>query len=183
MVLDLARSALENWTIKDAPSLRNQVTSILDYLDGQQSYAVDTPGVPLLIDQKLIYYPLIDRTTSISPGSYFKTIQEDLRRLELEPGITQEMTNIATQVDSSLAGVESILQGQVMFNAQRLFKMNYPQLLQASTRNMLMDLIKEAGEAYNGQVDPSTTQTQGRIVWIVDQIQLLATFDVKQLSS
>jgi serine/threonine protein kinase len=182
-VLALARSALENWTNKNASSLREQVISILDYLDGQQSYLSDTPGAHLLVDQKLIYYPLIDRTTTTSPGSYFKTIQENLRHIELEPDITQEMTNLATQVNSSLASVQNILQGQVLINAQKLFKMNDVQLLQAPTKNILTDLINEAGDAYNGQVDPSTKQIQGRVVWIVDEILLLATFDVKQFSS
>ncbi len=181
-VWDLARTASDNWGNKDVNSLRNQVISILDYLDGT-SVSLDAPGASLLVDAKLIQLPLLDRTVNQNPGSYFKMLDDKLSHLKLESDVTAEMTNLANQAISALPGVQNNWLGPVLKDAQQLMKMNDAQLLQASTKDILTDIVNRAGYAYNGRADSSTNSMQGGAAWINEKIQGLATFEVKTYTS
>ena len=64
-------------------------------------------------------------------------------------------------------------------DAKQLLSMSNTQLLQTSSLSILDDLATQAQDAYTGQFDPSTGQSNGGALWIYGNLQRLATFDVR----
>jgi len=82
-----------------------------------------------------------------------------------------------TEHYSGLDTVKRLLT-QVYQDARQLVHMSYTQLLQSSTLALLDDIAAQARAAYTGQLPISTGASSGNAIWIYNNLQRLATFDV-----
>ena len=67
---------------------------------------------------------------------------------------------------------------QLRQDALQLVHMSDQQLAQPSAQALVGDMALQARDAYSGQPDPVTGNTQGGVVWIYNNVQRLATFEV-----
>jgi hypothetical protein len=182
-----ARDALHN---KDAATIRGQVIRLLDYLDGQAFARTDLPpGTPLLADARASQVALLGPTPQnpdapgysysgeVPPG-YVYLISEHMAGAIQSPQTTPDQRRLAVQINAALDG-EIRLFGQVRLDAGQLLNMDRSQLLQAPALVLLNDLATQAQYAYTGQPDPSTSQAGGGALWIYDNLQRLAAFEVR----
>ncbi len=188
-VLELANSAGNDWHNKDTSSLHAQLIRILDYIDGASNVQTDVPrGTPLLTDPSISQVALLGPTPVISqpPGSlyinkalpgYAYLVGIYTNGVIAAPQATQEQHQLVTQINTGLSKLKSALE-QIHSDAVRLVHLNSSQLLQSSSLTTLNDLTIQAQNAYVGELDPSTGQLEGGVLWIYGNLQRLATFVV-----
>jgi serine/threonine protein kinase len=178
-LLTLASSARDAWNNRDMHTLRNQLITMLDYIDGPTFIQNDVPtGTPFLVNPQFVQAPMLDFGQNQSPPGYISRLDNQLNFLSGSPGITPAINTIANQVRNDLPTVENQL-GQVYKDAELLMRMNDNQLRQASVYTTVNDMAIVANSAYN-EMNPSTNEPQGGALWIHTQVQNLATFQIKK---
>lgn len=95
------------------------------------------------------------------------------------PQTTPDQRKLAVQITTRLDGEKPLFE-QVRQDAKQLLNMSDSQLLGARALTILNDLATQAQNAYTGQLDPSTGQSDGGALWIYGNLQRLATFDIRQ---
>ena len=190
----LANSARDAWRSKDVATMRDQVIRILDALDGASFVHTDVaPGTPLLADARMVQVALLGPVPTnpdppgyaygdeVSPG-YVYLISEHMAGAIQSPQTTPEQRKLAVQINSRLDEEKGRFE-QVQQDAKQVLRMSDMQLLGAQALTILNDLATQAQNAYSGQLDPSTGQSEGGALWIYDNLQRLAAFDVRQYSA
>lgn len=95
------------------------------------------------------------------------------------PQTTPDQRKLAVQITTRLDGEKPLFE-QVRQDAKQLLNMSDSQLLGARALTILNDLATQAQNAYTGQLDRSTGQSDGGALWIYGNLQRLATFDFRQ---
>jgi hypothetical protein len=67
---------------------------------------------------------------------------------------------------------------QIYQDAKQLAPLTDAQLLQPPNLTLLDDLTTQAQYAYTGRPNPSVGTSQGGVLWIYNNLQRLASFDV-----
>jgi eukaryotic-like serine/threonine-protein kinase len=178
-VFQWALSARDDWNAQRYYSLRTEAISMLDYLDGSANVAADTqPGTPILANNRIAQVGLLEFDPAHqNPPGYLYHIELHLNGVLQSPGSTQYQRTQATQITTTLGHVKTALE-QVRHDATQLAAMDNAQLAQPSTLSLLNDMVIAATNAYQGQANPSTNQTQNGMSQLYVQIQKLAMFSV-----
>lgn len=189
-VMQLANSARDDWNGKDLNGTRNQVVRLLDFVDGASFVQADVAaGTPLLADPRLTQVALLGPTphnpdpagygyqNEASPG-YVYLLSEHMSGAIQSLQATASQRKLAIQINRGLDEGKRVLE-QIEQDARQLVHMNQAQLGQASNLSILDDLATQAQDAYAGQLDPSTGQSTNGALWIYQNIQRLATFDIR----
>lgn len=186
----LANDARDDWHRNDAQSIHNQAVRILDYLDGVSYVHTDVPpGTPLLADPRNAQVALLGPTPNNpdppgygyngeSPPGYVYLIGIHMDGAIQSPQTTPDQRKLAIQINTGLDNVKRLLEA-VLRDAKQLSGMTSIQLLQPSSLSILDDLVNQAQNAYTGQLNPSTGQSEGGAIWIYGNLQRLANFDIK----
>ena len=189
-VLEWSSAARDDW--QNSPDLLNrQIIRILDYADGARIVQQDAPaaGPTPLADQHDSQVGLLGQPQSpndppgysfaneITPG-YVYLISSHLEGAVLSPDATQSQRDLASQIQVALNREKGYL-SQVRQDAKQLVVMDATQLGQPAALALLDDLVTQAQFAYSGEPDPQTGLTQGGAIWICNNIQRLASFDLK----
>jgi len=186
-----ANSARDAWHSKDVATMRNQVIHILDAIDGASFVYTDvTPGTPLLADARTVQVALLGPAPTnpdppgytygdeVSPG-YVYLISEHMAGAIQSPQTTPDQRKLAVQINSRLDEEKGLFE-QAQHDAKQVLRMSDTQILEAQALTLLDDLATQAQNAYSGQLDPSTGQSEGGALWIYGNLQRLAVFDVRQ---
>lgn len=187
-VLDMSNSAREAWQAKDMKTTRTQLISLLDVLDGKDLVRSELPGVPLLADPHSDQIPLLGLKPKNAdppgysygddvPPGYVYLISLHLSGALLSPEATPDQRVKATQINAALNTVDHWL-GQAHDDAKQLVLLTPTQLAQPSSLALLNDLATQTRAAYAGQVNTSTDQSQGGVIWISSNVQHLIDFAV-----
>ena len=188
-VSNLANSLADEWHQQDAPAIHDQIIRILDYLDGASFVHTDVPdGTPLLVDAQAVQVALLGPAPqdadppgyvfqNEAPPGYLYLIENHMNGAILTPQTTQEQRQLALQINGELDKVRSAA-SQVSQDARQLVKLTDTQLLQVSSLALLDDLAAQAQYAYTGRPNPAAGATQGGALWLYDNLQRLATFEV-----
>jgi len=192
-VASLASTLGEDWHNGSARTIREQIIRILDYLDGNAVIKTDLPAsTPWLADVRIAQVPLLGPAPkeadppgyvfqNETPPGYVYLIQTHLNGAVLSPQATPAQHQLAIQINGAIDDARQSLTS-VYQDAKRLFSMTDAQLLQSSALAVIDDLATQAQYAYTGQPNPSTGVTQGGSLWIYNNFQRLATFDVEPYS-
>jgi predicted lipoprotein len=95
------------------------------------------------------------------------------------PLTTPDQRKLAVQINTRLDNEKRMFE-QIQQDAKRLLQMSYTQMLGTQALTILNDLATQAQNAYNGQLDPTTGQSDGGSLWIYGNLQRLASFDIRQ---
>ncbi len=95
------------------------------------------------------------------------------------PQTTNDQRTLAKEINTRLDEEKGLFE-QAQRDAKQLLHMNDAQLLSSQALTLLDDLAAQAQNAYSGQLDPSTGQSQDGALWIYGNLQRLAAFDVRQ---
>lgn len=186
----LANDARDDWHRNDAQSIYNEAVRILDYLDGVSYVHTDVPpGTPLLADSRNAQVALLGPTPNNpdppgygyndeSPPGYVYLIGIHMDGAIQSPQTTPDQRKLAIQINAGLDNVKRLLES-VLRDAKQLSSMTSVQLLQPSSLAILDDLVNQAQNAYTGQLNPATGQSEGGAIWIYGNLQRLANFDLK----
>ncbi len=189
IVADLTNSLAEDWQRKDTSAIHSQIVRILDYLDGAPFIGADVPArTPFLADPHIAQISLLGPAPQSqdppgyvyqdeAPPGYIYLVQAHLNGAILSPQTTASQHELARQINSGIDGVRTSLL-QAYQDARRLVGLNGTQLQQASALTVLDDLATQMQNAYTGQTNPATGSSQGGALWLYDNLQRLATFDV-----
>jgi serine/threonine protein kinase len=184
-VLQSVTSAKAAWSAQDATSLHMQVVRVLDYLEGTTLVKKDLPKEPLQVDNPiLVQVPLItpaqyQNGNFGSPVDYLTAIDHRLLNIKESPDASVEMVQLASQIRDAVGNVTTLLE-KVYEDAKQLVNLTNAELLLPSSLHILEDMQSQANYAYHGQLGQSATEG---VVWIYNNAQRLATFDVKACSS
>jgi len=189
-LLEAASGAREAWRSGKSSAVRDQVISVLDYLDGASFVQTELPrGTPLLGDAHAVQVALLgpSPTNPDAPGyvyggevppGYVYLISEHMGGAIESSQTTADQRALAVEINRGLDEEKGVLE-QVHQDAKQLLKMDGAHLLQPAGLAILNDLAAQAQEAYTGQVNPSTGQPVGGALWTYDKLQRLAAFDVR----
>lgn len=182
-IWEWASSARDSWRkTSDVDFFRRQAIRILDYLDGRYYITRDVPhGTPLLADPTKSIIALLQISKKGS-DSYMKRITDALNRLSTAPQVSQTVSENAKQIVGELANVGQWLM-QVRLDALHVIKMSDQQLVQDASAAILDDMQTQAGNAFIGEIDPSSGKVQNGSVQIYNEIQNLATFSITPYQS
>jgi hypothetical protein len=166
--------------VPQSPDLMHRLfIRILDYLDGTSSVQQDLPAhTPFLADQLGGHFGLLTLDANASPAGYLQEIAMHLEGMVSCPGATDSERTLAGKLDTALSQTRNSL-NQARQDSIKLVNTPEDQLQSPESTDLLDDLVLQANNAYIGLYDPQTgNRTQG-ITWITDQLQYLATFEVK----
>lgn len=164
---------------KDPASIRHLLISILDYLDGAPYVQNDVPpGTSLMADPTLSQVPIIDVEQSQVTTSYLERISNMLSSLVYSFGVTQQTIALANQINSALSNYVHKWLDQTRQDAKQLVSMSDTQLLQPSSKSLMIDMQTQVNYAFDGHIDLATGQEQEGITQLSADIQRLATFDI-----
>jgi hypothetical protein len=93
------------------------------------------------------------------------------------PGASAQATALTTQLNKAVSDMKTALE-RVRQDAVQLVHMSDAQLQQPAAFAIAGDMAFQARYAYAGQTDPITGNDQGGAIWIYNNVQRLATFDV-----
>jgi eukaryotic-like serine/threonine-protein kinase len=188
-ISDLANTLAADWNKKDTVAIHEQIVRMLDYLDGVSFVNKDVPpGTPLLANKQDTQVALLGPAPqdgdppgyvyqNEAPPGYVYLIQAHMNGAILSPQTTTEQRQLAIQINGGIDSVRHLL-AQVYQDAKQLVGLTGAQLLQPSALTLLDDIATQAQYAYTGRPNPSTGIAQGGVLWIYDNLQRLATFDV-----
>ncbi|HEY0755832.1 MAG TPA: serine/threonine-protein kinase [Ktedonobacteraceae bacterium] len=178
-----------SWRNKDASTIHNQVVRILDYLDGSSYINADVPQkTPFLADAQLAHIALLGPAPheayapgyvyqSEPPPGYVYLVQTHLNGALLSPQTTADQHQLAIAINANLDNVRRALV-QMYQDVRQLVNMPDAQLLQAPALSLLDDMVTQAQYASTGQPNPITGTSQGGALWIYNNLQRLATFNL-----
>lgn len=183
-IMQYSGSAKDCYQSGQTNCLRKNVIRILDYLDGSKYVQMDVPaGTPNLIDPRLDSVAVLESDPqNQNPPGYLYHINKHLQGILQAPGATADQRQVAAQIDTALNQVTSWLQ-KVRTDAKTLMNMSDSQLLTQQSLSILNDMDTQAGNAYSGQLNPETNQTQGGVLQIHHNLERLATFNVTTYTS
>jgi len=193
-ISELANTARDAWHSHDALTIHDQVIRILDYLDGTAFVHNDVPGdTPLLADPRTVQVALLGPvpqnpdtpgytySNEAAPG-YVYLISDHMEGAIQSPQTTPEQRKLAISINAGLDDVRHLFE-QVEQECKQLLSMNNVQLFQTSSLSILNDVATQLQDAYTGQLDPATGQSNGGALWIYGNLQRLATFDVRPFAA
>ena len=186
-ILEWANTAKGTGQQQDPTLLRHAFIRILDYLDGTQYVAGDVPpGTPIDVDPpQIARVPLLSLASdpaNQNPPGYIHHIEKHLQGLTESPDATDVEQTLASKIDNALDKINALLQ-QVRQDAKQLVNMSNTQLASAQAISIMSDFVKQANDAFVGQLDPATGTRQGGATWIHDVMPQLATLNVKAFTS
>jgi hypothetical protein len=179
-------------------AVRGLLTNILYYLDGEcapadlQGAPAGTPLTPgnatiaqiarfSLINpclQEQQEQPnLLKQAFRTTPHDYIDHTLFHLTGVIVSPGANAQATALATQLNKAVADMKTALE-RARKDAVQLVNMSDAQLQQPAALALAGDMALQARYAYAGQTDPVTGSSQEGVIWIYNNIQRLATFDV-----
>jgi len=179
-------------------AVRGLLTNILYYLDGEctpadlQGAPAGTPLTPgnatiALIARFALINPclqeqqeqpnLLKQAFRTTPHDYIDHTLFHLTGVIVSPGANAQATALATQLNKAVADLKTALE-RVRQDAVQLVNMSDAQLQQPAALALAGDMALQARYAYAGQTDPVTGSSQEGVIWIYNNIQRLATFDV-----
>lgn len=207
----LLRNAEEllRWSVEakdrflNTSAVRVLLTDILYYLDGECAPADlkgVPPGTPTTLQNATLAH--IARFALINPclqeqqeqvdilKHVFRSTPHDfvdhllfhLNGVVQSPGTLYDLNTLTTQLNSAVTNMKKNLE-QVRQDALQLAHMTDQQLAQPSALALVGDMALQARYAYAGQPDPVTGNTQEGAVWVYNNVQRLATFEVTPYSS
>jgi eukaryotic-like serine/threonine-protein kinase len=188
-VSDLTINLAGDWQKQDASTIHNQIIRTLDYLDGTSFIGSDVPtGTPFLADSHIAQVALLGPKPqdleapgyvyqNQPPPGYVYLIQTHLNGAILSPQATPAQHQLAVQISTNIDSTRQELT-QIYQDAKQLLPLSNAQLLQPSSLALLDQMATQAQDAYTGQSSPSTGDAQGGALWIYNNLQRLATFNV-----
>ena len=177
-VFEWAGNAKDDWQMGEAPLLRMQIVSILDYLDGLSYVQHDAPGQEVSVSTRIAQIPLLQLQPDLIHPAYLAHIGRHLLAMRKAPGISEEKSKLVDRIIASLNQVAVWLK-MVHDDAKQLVTLNNRDLLQPSSLVILNRLAQEALFAFVGRMDLSTNQVQKGVAQISLDIQQLSSFEVK----
>lgn len=179
---------------------RTLLTNILYYLDGECTQQTDLQGVPpgtpttpenatiAHIAHFALLNPCVQEEQEQAdalkkvfvhiPHNYVDHMLFHMAGVTLSPGAPPALRALAVQINTAVSNMRKWLT-QLHTDALILIHMSDTDLAHLSGRDLLGDLELQARYAYAGSMDPSTGNFQGGAVWIFDNVQRLATLDVR----
>ncbi|HZR39691.1 MAG TPA: serine/threonine-protein kinase [Ktedonobacteraceae bacterium] len=189
-ISDLANGLADDWQKKDTHTIRDQVIRILDYLDSSPAVKADVPsGTPVLANTQVALLGPVPQNADPpgyvyqdeSPPGYTYLIQLHMNGAILSPQTTSQQHQTAIQINGGLDNVRNLLT-HVYQDARQLVRMTNDEILQPAALTLLDDMATQAQYAYTGQSNPSTGTSQGGAIWIYNNLQRLASFEVTPYS-
>ncbi len=179
-VQQLAGSAKDYWTSGNADLLRDQLISILDYLDSAAYVGRDVLSAnPVIVDQRLVKVALLELDPNQAPPGYLQQIASELSAVISAPGATTDQRNLVSQINTDLGNVTQWL-SRVRNDAKQLVNLPGAQLLSQNSLSTLNDMALQARSAYMGQPASSTNNAQDGVTQIYSHLASLASFDITQ---
>src|SRR5205823_5001326 len=179
------------------------LTNILYYLDGECTPA-DLQGAPAgtpltpgnatlaqiarfslinpCLQEQQEQANILQQVFRATPHDYVDHTLFHLTGVVQSPGITHDLSVLATQLNRAVSDLKSVLE-RVRQDALQLVHLTDAQLQQSAAFALVGDMALQARYAYAGQTDPITGTSQEGVLWIYNNIQRLATFDVAPYSS
>ncbi|HLX58520.1 MAG TPA: hypothetical protein VKR83_16000, partial [Ktedonobacteraceae bacterium] len=181
-----AREAVDH---NAAVDIRHKLINILFMLDGPlclqqdvQKASSAAPGSDNTPDDgslnKIAAIPLLDCALTPAQPGYLMHIHNHLNAIVQSPGVLADQATLATQVSTQLNNINALLV-QLHGDAQQLVAMNDTQLTQTSGLALRTEIDALATRILSGGNDPTTGAPESGVAQISDQIQHLATFDIK----
>src|SRR5207237_10362051 len=148
------------------------------------------PGPPLLADARMVQIALLGPVPTnpdppgytygneVSPG-YVYLISEHMAGAIQSPQTTPDQRKLAVQINARLDEEKGLFE-QVQQDAKQVLSLSDTQMLGTRALTILDDLATQAQNAYSGQLNPSTGQSEGGALWIYGNLQRLTAFDVRQ---
>lgn len=180
-VFEWANAARDDWSGNNTDLLRQQIDQIVEYLDGQVSAWKDLPtNTPWLVDPHAGRPGIIDVAGGPEvPLSYVSHIRLHLAGLDNAPGRTDAQKQLASQIDTALMHIQSLLQS-ARNDAVQLAQMSNTQLRNQSALTLLNDLQIATSNAYVG-IDSASESTPG-VVWVHNTLERLTSMNIIQVS-
>jgi hypothetical protein len=189
-VWEWSNAARDYW--RNSPDLlHREIVRVLDYIDGEAYVQQDAPAVgpTLLVDPHDAQIALLGPHPGEAeppgytfdgevPPGYIYLVPNHLSGTVFSPDATPDQRALAAQIHIESDKVQGILE-KIHQDAKQLVVMDTTQLAQPSTLTLLDDLVTQTQLANNGQTDPMTGQSKGGVLWICNNIQRMATFDLK----
>lgn len=166
-------------------AVRQDVTSILYYLDGANYVQQDLPTtIPPFTptDARLSSIGLLQLHAEQDPPGYLSHVTLHLNGLSSSPGTTPSLQERVTQIISAINTANAWLQ-QIHQDARQLATMTDEQLQQPQASALLNDMATNANNALFGKEDATTGNTQEGVEWIMQSIESLATMEITQYSA
>jgi hypothetical protein len=180
-ILEWSSAARDDWAggQTSLALMRRQIDRVLDYLDGAAFVWRDVPpDTPLLVDPKAGRIGLLEFDQGQNPPGYLAHIDFHLVGYSHSPGVTADQQRLATRIDAMLIAVTALL-WKIHGDATLLAKMSDTALLAPQALSLLNDMDTHANDAFVGQPDPATSSVQGGVTQIHDELQRLATMQVR----
>jgi len=117
-----------------------------------------------------------------TPHDYVDHTLFHLTGVVQSPGTAPDLSALATQLNRAVSALKNALE-RVRQDAQQLVHMSNGQLHQSAAFALVGDMALQARYAYAGQIDPITGNSQEGAIWVYNNVQRLATFDVTPYSS
>jgi hypothetical protein len=183
---------------RNTAAVRALLSNILYYLDGECAPAdlqgapegtPLTPGNATLaqiarfslinpcLQEQQEQADVLKQVFRATPHDYVDHTLFHLTGVVQSPGTTPDLSALATQLTRAVSDLKTVLE-RVRQDAQQLVHLTDEQLHQPAAFALVGDMALEARYAYAGQTDPITGNNQGGALWIYNNVQRLATFDV-----
>ena len=183
-------------------AVRALLVNILYYLDGECTPA-DLQGVPAgtpttlqnatmahiarfalvnpCLQEQQEQAENIEYVFGNTPHDFIDHLLFHLNGVVKSPGTLGDLNTLTSQLNTAITNVKQSLM-QLRQDALQLVHMSDQQLAQPSAQALVGDMALQARYAYSGQPDPVTGNTQGGAIWVYNNIQRLATFEVTPYS-
>jgi hypothetical protein len=184
-------------------AVRDLLVDILYYLDGECAPA-DLKGVPAgtpttiqnttiahiarfalvnpCIQEQQEQADILKQVFRRTPHDFVDHLLFHLNGVVQSPGTLSDLNALTIQINTAVTNVKTNLE-QVRQDALQLVHMTDQQMAQLSAQAILGDMALQARYAYAGQPDSVTGNTQGGAIWVYNNVQRLATFEVMPYSS
>ncbi|GHO98330.1 hypothetical protein KSF_083780 [Reticulibacter mediterranei] len=192
-VLEWSTAARDDW--RRNPDLQHrQFIRILDFLEGNAFVRADEPQAwPVVsVDPHDSQIGLVGPAPDgkdppgytfddePAPG-YVYLISSHLAGAVLSPDATAEQRALAARIHTAIDQTRMWLE-KAHQDTKQLVNMNKDQLTQPHALALLDDLVTQAQQAYAGQTDPISGQQISGAIWICNNIQRMANFELKPFS-
>jgi eukaryotic-like serine/threonine-protein kinase len=117
-----------------------------------------------------------------TPHDFVDHLLFHLNGVVQSPGTLHDLNTLTAQVSTAVSNVKKSL-AQMHQDALQLVHMSNQQLAQPSALALASDMALQARYAYAGQTDPITGNAQQGAIWVYNNVQRLATFEVTPYSS
>ena len=168
--------------------MRNQLITILDYLDGITNVHVDMPtGTPVLVDPTIGKVGLltvdpqhqIPSNYNLDPPGYIDHVQLHVGQIARATDISPEMRQGTARILDDMKRAGSWLT-QLHTDARALFLVSQKlkQIRQPAIGELLDQMVTYATYAYIGHLNPLTDTVEGGVIQAHYAIQQLATITI-----